>query len=402
MPDSQIETDKPTDYKNLTPVEMLMKKKTLSVDIDKLTKKMRSGNSVFGKSLVIIKQAKEKHICRSEVEASKNKFEGMLNALYDLKSRINSADIDTLPNFEGQISNSLAAMEAHQVNLEQLVDALKFNVREAGDKSHANYMRTRYVAMKICNKLTSYKTPEKIATFMAKLMKPKSNADDNTTIDLMLVQLPKVSLQNTLVSIESEVTSDLGKPHLIVTSDDISAQVVLFDASMMETIRERIASLSKSVKENESWNGAMLKVPLVEKAVNISKFLPVDDIVCADGRAPWLVAAKGVRYGPKAIPLPGMPTLVIGFTNISMMIVPIKPILKVGITMHNLTTFLETKDGQDIVSSHASLVNVCDGDVIYCPLGHIAMPIFAGVGTSATHGTLLYVPLLADAFFKKS
>lgn len=178
------------------------------------------------------------------------------------------------------------------------------------------------------------------------------------------------------------------------------------------------------MSKNPKWTGAMCKTELsFDELAKLSLFDVPCKLFCNHpGMSAWLLCSKvhSWRYGPAAIPLPGIAALWYnGSVQVAYFIqlIPVDGLLTQGISPTDLAVFLNSPSGTEYFNSKANIVRIDPGQAAFSPAGMLAVPIAVSLDIldkslvasgrkvgdselpdkklpSVEHGFILHMPLL--------
>jgi hypothetical protein len=118
------------------------------------------------------------------------------------------------------------------------------------------------------------------------------------------------------------------------------------------------------------------------------------------------------RWGPAAVPLPGVACLITSLDSTTVSFVQVFPISKIlshGIALKDMSAFLQTPVGADLFSKFSKLAKLSHGEVLFVPYGMCAAPMFLDPSADTKrkqklvkpHSPLLFLPLFNVGWAKQ-
>ena len=141
----------------------------------------------------------------------------------------------------------------------------------------------------------------------------------------------------------------------------------------------KVNELSDVMTQNPKWRSAMLPVPTLASSYDLGagfEFIP------CPGSEPWLLAMRAgtLRASPAGLPLPGVGQFVYSEDcDWFLQILDVGAVLKQGIVIGEMMSFLETKLGQaelDPKTGSYALYHLTKGEFAYIPWGYFMVPLY--------------------------
>jgi hypothetical protein len=171
-----------------------------------------------------------------------------------------------------------------------------------------------------------------------------------------------------------------------------------------KTVEARCGELTEAMTLHPTWVGALSKTEWDYGEWDSDMFNPI--LKKDDGACPFISINKLScwRWGPAAVPLPGVASLVVALhpsATTFIQIFPAQHILSQGISLKDALAFLQTPEGGKMFTNDCKLVKLTAGEVLFVPFGMCASPIYLEPGADTKHKQkmlpsqvpLMFIPL---------
>lgn len=291
------------------------------------------------------------------------------------------------------IKHQVQKLEGHLPKISELFDAIKYQVTQARSARRSTYLKARYRVQALAKSMSEKAWDKTIATLVAKdvLGCVKNNAHDVVDFDLKVFghnnsTQPKVIVNASAVSDSTMVHFwDAGSEFTKAFRAEIE-QREPSEATCVET-------LDKGMAQNSGWSTARHSMgPETVKESTFKTLLDgVEPSYLTDrGAAPWVLSFRRFCFksGANCLPMSGVGSLVwtpADGKHVTLLLLPLVNILRRGISLENLWSFLGTQAGEEFFAgteqepSPVVILHASPGSVVYVPWGYLAQPVFLGV-----------------------
>jgi hypothetical protein len=349
----------------LSPVEFMKERAKLRDSLQKVVEASAAKSSVLSKFKAAVKRLTAEQLKRMDKAPleTQNIADEALAALRSVIAELETLRVAGLVAQQDKADSALGTWDEAEYLLVGEFAAVNFLLAEKAKENKQVQSQTRYQRTKVISRLLGGGWGKNFSKAMAQRLE----VPDEIAVDCPVFDKSKVQLWT---------TSQVGQQMLDKVADFRSTCTTLED-------REKV--LQKSIVEHPTWKGAMIRVDTCSEYEfkdwpEAADFLSVGDI----GNSPWATCAKpwAWRYGPFAWPMPGFGSWVQASEtafDITLLIVPVEGVVKQGIALKDLPSFLETPSGSTYAADSAIVLKLPPGAVAFVPFGFLDVPLVAEV-----------------------
>ena len=186
----------------------------------------------------------------------------------------------------------------------------------------------------------------------------------------------------TLLRLDTDQDFKSSEPMLFSDSVDFAKHRIEHVRADSETLQQNVLKLRTHCEANPKHPGALSTFQMgMDWLKTLSIFKEGESLACCDeiGALPWLVGAKCKtwRWGPAAVPLPGVASLIAHVgrpdTQIWISCFQVSSLLEKGISIADLPSFLNAATGRKYVRQQCVFL-MTHNSVFFCPFGWVWVP----------------------------
>lgn len=349
----------------------------------------------------------------------------------DAKDRVESMKPSTLNELQEPVDTALGEMEAVIEDMREMHEALAYMCGKTVEAKRKVTQQVRYLRTKVINKLISQGHGAALAKALANRLESLSNHDSEPIAsgDGVAAGGSAGSGQAGKTADGDEV-GDVATPSALRDDDDNDnrskkkaraeklcaepapgSNMVLTNPEKLDSTKfvvwtvgaapggckmakkvadimgkcdvvERAATLTEKLKQQEKWVGAMTKTTVALPEVGKWALGVEPEEKDNLGAVPWLSASRshGLRFGPRAMPLPGYGSIVMQHGKDQTMYIvafQVSSFIGLGICIGDLLNFLETDAGWKFMQDGGMVVfNLPVGACAWLPYGWVGCPLY--------------------------
>jgi hypothetical protein len=253
-----------------------------------------------------------------------------------------------------------------------LIQSCEILVGSQQKEKRSVYLKKNHQNNKVASALKAGGFAKHIATHIGALVAPLLNLAEQgkTTTDGENTWLPPVI--NASAGVCFDADDDFDHNSIAIWSKPPAVMKAVYTACETSIVKQTTKAGDKMAAHFADWNGAQSKVEFEPKNYG--------GVQLDEGFGPFVVSIKkdAPRFGPSAFPLPIVGCYISPMSaNMIVLLYNVKEILKQGITLNDIKSFLGTPSGSIFLKSeNTRAVFLPVGSTLHVPWGWLPQPLY--------------------------
>jgi hypothetical protein len=370
----------------MSPLDIVKKQKELKSTVALFVKAFQAPKTPFARYKINKDAAADLSVTRG-VSAMVEKAGALtkeLDALKALEAQCEDLECDRLHSMQAIVEAKITTMKQLSTDLKEQVDAVDEHIRDSRVDKKKHYFKARYCKTKIIDMLVASKCPKKLATLLsASIVGLNQVAVDSS--DLSLLSLRAMAADEKKVEVNTKVEQP-SKITLIKQGGECCKLITNIIEDSVMPIKVADEKIRTALTKSTDWSGANTKVDMLKKFDTTEGLSAQLDHMESVGASPFLCCLRAGAWRAKASQLcfAGCGSVFRAVDrNITILMIPIQPLLSQGISLGEIFSFLDSKVGGQFFQEDCTIVNLGQGDALFVPFGVFAIPIFLGAGDTS-------------------
>lgn len=348
--------------REMTPVEFLDIKSRLKRRIDATLASCAGPRSMAAKIKALADKIPDEKILSlemtpqqvlSSLEVARMEIAGLLKDLDGIKA-------PKIMEFKSLVDQKHDELERQRVAAKDTFDALEFIVSEASREVKGEKNRMRYVRDRARRALVRNGWGKEFAVAWLAKVKPGGEQPGDSVCDI-------------------DFRKAMYWTPVVADGDKVCAAFESAVAAGISVFNDKRAILENNLTANPDWGGALARMNDLKLDSLNGLFPSVAEVFTNDpGCSVWLLVARmySWRFGPGAIPLPGIPALWFNRSaraEVVLTLLPMEEMLGKGICTSDLPQFLNTPTGAAYFEQVGATITMKGGEAAFTPGGLIVI-----------------------------